>query len=597
MNYAKKLVSALLALIMVLSLSVNLFAATKGSVSINGALKGNTFTLYKIFDLESYSTDGKYAYMIRNDSPLYDTIQNMTLKTGTPAEEKSVFELTSKNAAYDYVHLTVNFQNIQNDSTEIKAIASQLMEAIDKLSDADKAKLSMRQVQYLGVTGQASQNETKLPAANAADITTTALTGEGNENKYNITFSNLELGYYLVDSSAGTMIGLTTTNPNATITAKNELPHVVKQVKRNVNNTWDKSNAKVIGETVNYRVKVGVKDGATNYIIYDSLSQGLTFDKITKVYYGYENNPAPAFIVYDATKTTAINDSTLADYFTYTEATDAAPIQHDGKNCCFKMEFEDGFLQTVLNGTNDTGYTRTIYVEYDATLNEKAVIAGIGNPNDIYLTYGENNIDVAHDTATTYTYEMELVKTKEDNTVLTGAEFNVYTTRTLIDSASTALDQTEKLSGQLYFVKKTETINGKEKTVYRVATQQEIDDAGIETTPTIEAGDVIIRGLGGNFQTDAGALGRRYYFEETKAPQGYTLLSSSVEFQIRDANKMASFENGKYKEGGLEVENRSGSILPSTGGMGTTIFYTVGSILLVGSAVLLIIKRRMKSER
>ncbi len=595
----KRILVLLLSLLMLLPLGLTAFAAgtETGSITINNALNGNTFTLYKIFDLESYDNKGNYAYTIRNDSPLYDTVKNMKLPHGDPAEDKNVFALSSASSDLDYVQLTVNFSNIQDDGVEIKSIASKLMEKIKTLSDADKAKLSMRQIKNLGITGQTDidKNEAKLPAANAGDITATPAAGEGNENKSNITFSNLTLGYYLVDSTAGTMIGLTTTNPDATITAKNELPVVVKDVKRNVNNTWSDSNSKIIGETVNYRAQVGVKSGATNYVIYDSLSEGLTFYKITKVYYGYANNPADPYVVYDATKEGAtITDPALTDYFVYTEATKAAPITHDGKNCCFTMKFTDEFLNQVLDGAqNGGGYVPTIFVEYDAKLNEKAVIAGSGNPNDIYLTYGDNDVDVSHDTVKTYTYEMELVKTKDDKTVITGAEFEVYTSRVLTTTAATALNQTETLSGKLTFVKITNDPSG--KTVYRVATKDEIDDTTIETTTIIEVGDVIIRGLGGNFVTATGSSGRSYYFKEIKAPDGYTLIPSSTEFKIVDANETAKVEAGKWISGGLQIVNKSGSLLPQTGGIGTTIFYIVGGMMLVGAAVLLITKRRMSA--
>lgn len=613
----KRIFALLLSLLMVMTMGVTTaFAAggteEKGSITINGALKGNTFTLYKIFDLVSYNTeDNTYAYTIRNDSPLYDKIKAMTMKAGSPLQDKPVFAFTSKNVESDYVQLSTYFSNIQPDGTEIKAIAAELMRIIDGdptdptnypgLTDDEKATLSMSQVKNLGVTGETdtSKNEVKLPAAGTT-IETTALAGDANKDKYNIVFSNLGLGYYLVDSSAGAMLGLTTTNPDGEINAKNELPSVVKEVKRNVNNTWDDTNSKYIGETVNYRVKVAVREGATNYVIYDSLSEGLTFDKITKVYYGYENNPAESYVIYDASKGTAITDPTVTEYFEFTEATEAAPVTHIDpttkveKNCCFKMVFTDEFLNQVLEGTGaGTGYTKTIFVEYDAKLNEKAVIGTVGNPNDVYLTYGENDVDVAHDTVKTTTYEMELVKTKNDKTVLTGAEFEVYTQRTLTTTAAVGLNQTETLTGKLSFVKSTE--NG--KTVYRVATAEEIAAGG--TVTTIEAGGVIIRGLGGNFVTDTSGAseGRSYYFKETKAPDGYTLVPTSTEFKIGNKNEPAVVEAGKWVSGGLRIINNSGSLLPSTGGMGTTIFYIVGTVLLVGAGVLLVAKKRMSAAK
>lgn len=103
--------------------------------------------------------------------------------------------------------------------------------------------------------------------------------------KYNITFTGLELGYYLVDTSAGTMLGLTTTDPNAVITAKNKLPSIQKEVKKHGNGEWGENNSKAIGETVTFRTTVTVEAGAKNYVVYDNMGDGLKFMRITNVYY------------------------------------------------------------------------------------------------------------------------------------------------------------------------------------------------------------------------------------------------------------------------------------------------------------------------
>ncbi len=588
MKYAKKLASFLLALVMVLSLGITAFAAPEtGSLTINGALKGNSFTLYKIFDLESYNdTTKSYQYTIKTDNPLYNTVKDMKLQVGSMTAEELVFTLTPKTGSTDtfYVELATNFKNAPNDGVTVKAIASNLKAAIKALSDADKNKLLVAKVEKLDVT------------SGTTDITVEQATGAGNEDKCNVTFSNLALGYYLVDSSAGAMIGLTTTAPDAVITAKNKLPGAIKEVKRNVDNEWGEANSKEIGETIEYRVQVSVEEGAMNYVIYDSMSEGVTFDKITKVYYGDSSNPRDEHIVYDRRDvkdadgniTGTKSKGKLTDFCTFTENVTYTAKDNTTKTCRFKIDFEDDFLQTVLNDIHkdDTGYNKVIYVEYTAKLNENAVVgaapASTGNPNDIYLTYGDNNVEVTHDTVTTYTYQMELVKYKEDKTVLAGAQFEVYDTR----------DDANNSRNPILFVKEAEKKAG--KTVYRVAASGETTN----TTTTIEAGDVIIEGLGGSFKTGVSEGGRSYFFKEIKAPEGYTLLPAPVEFHIKNKDEMATFEvDGKYKENGLGVENKSGSVLPSTGGIGTTIFYVAGSVLLVGAAVLLITKKRMSVER
>ena len=86
-----------------------------------------------------------------------------------------------------------------------------------------------------------------------------------------------------------------------------------------------------------------------------------------------------------------------------------------------------------------------------------------------------------------------------------------------------------------------------------------------------------------------------YYLEETKVPEGYNKLQGCKEFTIEGANKEAIFEDdGSYSAGsGIHVVNMSGTVLPTTGGIGTTIFYIAGGVLVVAAVVLLITKRRM----
>lgn len=567
MKNVKKFIYFLVAFMMFLSICIPTFVlgstADSGSITVEGALKGNTFTIYKVFDLESYNTTTKsYVYTISKDNPLYSVIENMKIS------DKKVFALTNKDANTSFVQLAPDFVNIQDSGAEVKTIASNLLAAIKELNETNQNKLLKAKIDKLGET-----DEAKTPTDK---ITTTLVAGD--EKKYDITFSNLGLGYYLIDSSAGSMIGLTTTNPNATIKAKNELPKVEKEVKRNVDNKWGEFSSKAIGETVDYRVNVAVKPGATNYIIYDMLSEGLTYTGISKIYYGYSTDVPNEFVVYDA------NSTDKNDMTPYIEEYKTEGVEHNGKACCFKIKFKDSFLQTVLNGTNNAGYTKSIYVEYTAKLNENAVIAGEGNSNEIHMTYGDNNVEVSQDVVKTYTYQMELVKTTEDKTILAGAEFEVYATKD---------NTTDALSNKLSFVKSTE--DG--KTVYRVATADEIADANVETVTTIQAGDVIIKGLGGNFSTSTEAEGRGYWFKETKAPEGYTMIPSPIEYRIKDTNEMSTIENGKWVEGGLRIENKSGFQLPSTGGIGTTILYIIGSILLVGAVVLLVIKKKKAPKK
>ena len=108
-----------------------------------------------------------------------------------------------------------------------------------------------------------------------------------------------------------------------------------------------------------------------------------------------------------------------------------------------------------------------------------------------------------------------------------------------------------------------------------------VDSSGEESVTTTDTGEFTIKGL------DAGT----YYLTETKQPAGYNLLSVPVKITIAADGKITV---GDGKDAVTKVENKSGSLLPSTGGMGTTLFYIFGAILVIGSGVVLITKKRMK---
>lgn len=159
----------------------------------------------------------------------------------------------------------------------------------------------------------------------------------------------------------------------------------------------------------------------------------------------------------------------------------------------------------------------------------------------------------------TETYYFDLVKDNDKDEVLEGAEFKLY--------------DAETSGNEIPVVKVSDG-------VYRVAVTG-------ETGVAIEAGTARIQGLDGT---------KTYYLEEIKAPAGYNILTSRVAVQMESADHPATVENNKYVSGGVEVVNQRGAELPSTGGIGTTIFYVIGAILVIGAGILLVTRRRMSSK-
>lgn len=217
--------------------------------------------------------------------------------------------------------------------------------------------------------------------------------------------------------------------------------------------------------------------------------------------------------------------------------------------CTFEIDFTDAF-EADLEGEE------IIVVTYSATLNEDAVIYDESNPNEAKLTYG-NAQETKKDTVETYTYQFQLVKTDASDVLLPGATFKLYASKEGTD--------------EIAVVKVSDG-------VYRVAVEG-------ETGVAIEAGYVTIQGL------DSGV----YYLEEITAPEGYNKVADRQSVTINKANNNATLENDTYKEGGVQVINRTGSLLPETGGIGTTIFYVVGGLMMVAAVVFLVSKKRMAS--
>lgn len=486
MKLIKKMLAIMFAFMMVVGMGTKVNAEGNGSsteptgkITIDNAVDGQTYSIYKVLELESFSGDN-YSYK--------------------PASEKWENFLNTEDAK-KYVTINENgYVNWKGDSNDARA--------------SEFAKLALE---------YAKDNQ----ILHVDQVT--AVTSE-------VQFSNLSFGYYLVDSSVGALCGLDTTNPNATINEKNGTPTVEKKVKEDSTKEFGLSNTADIGQTVEFQTTITAQAGAQNYVLHDKMSNGLTFDA---------NNVSVNLKSEKGTKTLASS----TDYVLNTSG-----LEETGTICTFHIEFTKVFCDSLSAGDQ-------IIVSYSATLNENAVIKGSGNTNETWLKYG-NGTETTHPNTTTYTFGIPVFKYTGTNTPLAGAKFT--------------LSKKADGSSPINLIKVSD-----ETLTYRVAKEGDASYVTKITTPS--KGEFVIQGL------DADT----YYLTETEAPKGYNKLANPITVVIAEDGKVSL--DGKEVTT-VNVENKTGTLLPSTGGMGTTIIYMAGAILVIASGIVLVSKKRSKAK-
>lgn len=477
MKHCKQLVSVLLALVMALALSVTAFAIdgvndNEGSITINDAVVGHTYDVYQVFVLESYNTEKEaYAY--------------------------------KANAAWETW--------LKDQSQYVTFDDQGYVTWVEDADPAAFAKAALAYAKEAGITRVATKT---------ADSAT-------------VKFENLNLGYYLLDTTLGTLCSLDTTVKDVVLQEKNEPPAVKKEVQEDSDGSWGDENTAEIGQSVSFRSTIKAKPGAQGYVLHDTMSEGLTLDK-------------------DSITATGLNKGQDADSGDYHVVTTGLS---DG--CTFEVVFHQSYLDKITTNTD-------IVVTYSAVVNEDAEVSPNANPNKTTLKYGEGSkFETVPSETKTYTFKVQVVKTDEDNKILDGAQFKLYDAKTGGNEIAVI-----NLGGGLYRLAKD-------------------GETGAEYLTTSN-GIMEIQGLDAN---------TNYYLEETKAPNGYNKLGERVEIAVKDANLEANVSNDTWQSGGVHIINKTGDVLPSTGGIGTTLFYVGGGALVVAAAVVLVLKKRKDSGR
>ncbi len=495
----KKFLSILMTVLLIATLSVSVFAdeeAPKGSITINGTHSDAVYEIYQLLDLESYDkTSGAYSYKVNS--------------------AWSAYFATDEAKAYVSI----------DEAGYVTWVAGD--------SDTVVAEFAQKALAYAKNNGIAPVKTSK------------------NEGEFvNGVFSDLNLGWYLVDSNVGALCGLTTTDPDASINAKNSEPTIDKQVQEDLTGMWGDANTADIGQIVNYMSIIHVAAGAENYVLHDKMSDGLTF------VHDLDEGRGVTEIKHVNSQGVETILKVDVDYTVKTSSFE--------DECTFEVEFSDALVAGLK--ANDR-----LIVYYNAMLNRHAQVGSAnGNPNESWLEYGEDHY-TSHDQTNTYTFSIDIIKTDSTNKLIDGAEFRIY---------DAAIGGNEiKVVPLLDANDENPVLDADGNPVYRRA---RADEEGVNIV--VKDGKVTVVGF------DNGV----YHLEEVKAPAGYNQLTSRKEFTIADANLDSVFNGGVYSTGsGVHVVNKTGSMLPETGGAGTVIFITVGALAVLVAGVLLVTKKRM----
>lgn len=421
------------------------------------------------------------------------------------------------------------------------------------------------------------------------------------------TYTGLTPGYYLVQGTVtygteadaqnvDTLYVVRVSDGTLTFTPKVGVPTVDKKIVENNNKVT--ANGESIGDEVKYEITGTLPSNYDSYKKYyyefsDTLSKGLTFKEGTlKVWLG------------EAETGTDITNQFVTSVETKQDGTTAISVK-----CT------DTKLITGLAANSQ------IKVTYTATLNEQAVIGGEGNPNNVKLIYSNNPNksgegepgnpnnpigETPESKVETYTTELTILKTDEDQKFLPGVEFTLTGSGVNIvlvteETFEAADDGTYwKLTDGTYTTTEPteDTADAYDSTTtkYKKATSVVAKGTGKTETEVVgtvgDNGTVTFQGLGAG----------EYTITETKTLPGYNTIDPITFTLTFDAGtKKFTSDNDKVTVGednklDANIVNTKGSLLPSTGGIGTTIFYVVGAILVIGAGVILVVKKRMSNE-
>ena len=546
--------------------SMTAMAATVQIDSSSATISSDkVFSLYRI--LNAVSSDDKKSYIYTVNDTYKDVVQKALIKVGTTETDVVTY-----------------LDSIKNNASAVRTFADALKSAVKEMDVKADGTIT------------------------SSDIV------DGVEFTKVVTD-----GYYLIVDNGGgfsdSLCQLATgtgdgANDVKTLTVKGGYPKIEKKVKENISYTEDAGYGEGYNDVADYNIGDKVPfsfyssvpfnldgfDAAKNQyrlIFHDKMSEGLTLNsEDIKLYiggieitYGYQ--------IFGANSQVGGGDNHTFD------------VRID--NLCDILDKEG-----LKAGAS-------IRLDFTATLNEKAIIGVPGNTNEVYLSYSNNpndndeTKDTEADKVIVFTFETKVDKVDGEQKPLAGAEFALYKNATENADGTWSYDEADKIDVM--------KIGTDSENTYSVYTTPKQDINADPVTPPEKATivskvaadgtqvSIEIRGL------DSGI----YYLRETKAPRGYNQLTAPATFTIEaeylddrqnwDGEDAAAALTGMTVAGGDRIDNpakymgvaftvinNAGSLLPETGGIGTTIFYIIGTLLMAGAVFFVVAKGRRKEE-
>ncbi len=645
MKSVKKVFAILLAVVLAAGMGITATAdeTITGTITVKNAASNATYTAYKIFDVVYTSADNptKYSYTISTGSEWLDTIiayiggytevegkwyktSDTTTNGGTTTVNEGATAATTFTSDSSGLTLTLSARGSEyvvtrnDEQFSAEDFAQALYAALEGYTVVNTSEVTVPDANITYYIHTKGQYEVCEDLTAFEDGTTYYTKGDGLEIEGTVLENSdgkakadgLELGYYFVTTSIGSLADLTTTNPSATIYDKNEVPPFDKSQKdtEDENNYTDGALTVDVGDTVYYQI-TGKVPSTTGYETYtykvsDTMSKGLTFNKDVTVKFGETE-------------------------VTLTEVKDPDATLTDGQ-----IRYSEKGFELYFDMTKHQDYVdKAITITYSAVVNSDAVTAVSVNTATLEYSNDPNEENsTGKTTDEVYIYSSKIVidkyETGDEESKLSGAEFVLY--KEVEEGETTEKKYYQAVYEYTYTDSSNETV-----TVYSADGKTYYSDPELKTEVTVHEGEtpeqvklakvnwvdqseatVVTTDKYGAAEFD-GLEDGVYYLLEVEAPDGYNFLTAPVEVDVYLMTRLNSsgIEGGgafveyspsqiaeKLKGNAAEtyltydvgVANSTGTELPETGGIGTTIFYIVGSVLAIGAAVLLIVRRRMK---